>query len=64
MYFNPETAKKGCLYGPLRKIGMSLESQMVGFPFVIDMTQIKQTEIKGNDTTIPIINAETLKLKK
>lgn len=64
VYFNPETAKKGCLYGPLRKIGMSLESQMVGFPFVIDMTQIKQTEIKGNDTTIPIINAETLKLKK
>lgn len=64
VYFNPETAKKGCLYGPLRKIGMSLESQMVGFPFVIDMTKIKQTEIKGNDTTIPIINAETLKLKK
>ena len=64
VYFNPETAKNGCLYGPLRKIGMSLESQMVGFPFVVDMTKIKQTEIEGNDTTIPIINAKTLKLKK
>lgn len=64
VYFNPETAKNGCLYGPLRKIGMSLESQMVGFPFVVDMTKIKQTEIEGNDTTISIINAKTLKLKK
>lgn len=64
VYFNPETAKNGCLYGPLRKIGMSLESQMVGFPFVVDMTKVKQTEIEGNDTTIPIINAKTLKLKK
>lgn len=64
VYFNPETAKNGCLYGPLRKIGMSLESQMVGFPFVVDMTKIKQTEIESNDTTMPVINAKTLKLKK
>lgn len=68
MFFNSETAKNGCLFGPLRKISMSLESQMVGFPLVVDITKVKQTETKEQDKSegaaIPVINAETLKLGK
>lgn len=68
VFFNSETAKNGCLFGPLRKISMSLESQMVGFPLVVDITKVKQTETKEQDksegVTIPVINAETLKLEK
>lgn len=64
VYFNPEIAKNGCLYGPLRKISMSLECQMVGFPVIIDMPKIKHAEIKDNDINISMIKSETLKLKK
>lgn len=68
VFFNSETAKNGCLFGPLRKISMSLESQMVGFPLVVDITKVKQTETKEQDKSegaaIPVINAEMLKLEK
>lgn len=68
VFFNSETAKTGCLFGPLRKISMSLESQMVGFPLIVDITKVKQTEtIDGetsNSSAIPVINADTLKLEK
>lgn len=68
VFYNSETAKNGCLFGPLRKISMSLESQMVGFPLVVDITKVKQTETKEQDKSegaaIPVINAETLKLEK
>ena len=68
VFFNSETAKNGCLFGPLRKISMSLESQMVGFPLIVDITKVKQTEPNGGETSngsaIPVINADTLKLEK
>ena len=68
VFYNSETAKNGCLFGPLRKISMSLESQMVGFPLVVDITKVKQTETKEQNKSegaaIPVINAETLKLEK
>lgn len=68
VFFNSETAKNGCLFGPLRKISMSLESQMVGFPLIVDITKVKQTETNGgemsNASAIPVINADMLKLEK
>lgn len=68
VFFNPETAKNGCLFGPLRNIRLSLESQMVGFPIVIDVTKVRQAEAKVESTdatsVIPAINAETFKLDK
>lgn len=68
VFFNSETAKNGCLYGPLREISMSLESQMVGFPLIIDITKVKQAEPIGDknsdDSALPVINADTLKLEK
>lgn len=68
VFFNSETAKNGCLFGPLRKISMSLESQMVGFPLVVDITKVKQIETKEQDKSegaaIPVINAEMLNLEK
>ena len=68
VFFNSETAKNGCLFGPLRKISMSLESQMIGFPLIVDITKVKQTEPNGGETSngsaIPVINADTLKLEK
>lgn len=68
VFFNTETAKNGCLYGPLRKISMSLESQMVGFPLVRDITKAKQTDTPidkdTNDLSLSVINADTLKLER
>ena len=68
VFFNSETAKNGCLFGPLRKISLSLESQMVGFPIIVDVTKVKHTDTKVEDTSsdfaMPVINADTLKLEK
>ena len=64
VFFNSDTAKNGCLFGPLRNISLSLKNQMVGFPIVVDVTKLLKSEedIKEKEDGVTKINTEAIRL--
>lgn len=49
IYFCPEDAKKGCLYGPLTPIIINKFSNMVGLPKSVDVTVLKDSTVNVDE---------------
>lgn len=49
IYYNPETAKVSCLFGPIRNIKRNLKSTMVGLPLMLNAVGTGKKVTEDND---------------